>query len=275
MEITCGKCHHQFQESSEFLLKKGPLFVYYKCPQCGKVITIKLDTSTFKASSTESKTPGSKAANGSEEGIPVFISSSVRQQLYDLGYSNADVDTMTPNKAQTILRTQSTKDAPEPGVRIPQPRTVKEVAGWLIVHDELTKPQTFDLPEGKYLIGRKSSMPVDISIETADKTMSREHCLLEVRLNRATGDYDALIKDFKSTNGTILNGSIRQRKLEKGDEFYLNDGDIFQLGLTKIVYRKNHGVEKKATVVKQVLEQDYIPTVALDPEMLKKYLHKP
>jgi hypothetical protein len=41
--------------------------------------------------------------------VPLTITSQVRQQLYDLGYSKADVDSMKPADAQTIITNQTTK----------------------------------------------------------------------------------------------------------------------------------------------------------------------
>jgi hypothetical protein len=41
--------------------------------------------------------------------VPLTITSQVRQQLYDLGYSKADVDSMKPADAQSIISKQTTK----------------------------------------------------------------------------------------------------------------------------------------------------------------------
>ena len=142
------------------------------------------------------------------------------------------------------------------------------IPGWLIVHDETVKTQSFDLKIGKNNIGRSSSMDVDIAIETDDMTMSRQHCIIEVIVNDRNGEFSFCINDFKSTNGTILNGQV-ERKLHEDDQIYLSDGDTFQLGMTKLVFRQNSDIKQKAAIVKEVLEQPYMPTVVITKEQLK------
>ena len=152
--------------------------------------------------------------------------------------------------------------------------SVMEITGWLVVHDETVKPQSFDLKPGKNSIGRRSSMDVDIAIETDDMTMSRQHCVIEVNLNERTEEYSFCINDFKSTNGTVLNGQI-ERKLHEHDQIYLSDGDTFQLGMTKIVFRKNNDAKQKSAIVKEVLDQPYMPTVVITKDHLKHIYKAP
>ena len=199
MEITCGKCKKKFEAGAEMAMKQGPVFIYFKCVYCGKIVTVK------KAQNSEA-----------------------------LQSKNSDM----------------------------------EITGWLIVHDETAEPQSFDLKIGKNSIGRKSSLDVDIAIATDDMTMSRQHCVIEVNINERTEKYSFCINDFKSTNGTILNGQV-ERKLHEHDLIYLADGDIFQLGMTKIVFKENSNKNQKAAVVKEVLKQPYMPTVVITKEQLK------
>lgn len=60
--------------------------------------------------------PPSPSQQHGEEGnnIPLFISGPVRQQLYDLGYSKADVDAMAPKHAQQIIASMETKPSSIP-----------------------------------------------------------------------------------------------------------------------------------------------------------------
>ncbi len=204
MDIKCSKCQSSFAPAEELILKRGPLYIYYNCPGCHKVVTIK-----------------NKQAEPGEE-LP--------------HQNNNSMETVVP--------------------------------GWLIVHDETVKPQTFDLKPGKNTVGRRSSLDADIPIETEDMTMSRQHCVIDVMENPRTGEYNFCINDFKSTNGTILNGSV-QRKLHEQDMIYLSDGDTFQLGMTKIVFKKNSSLKKKAAVVQEVLGQPYKPTVVITKDQLK------
>lgn len=172
------------------------------------------------------------------------------------------------NKIVTVKKTQPVSEKAGQ-INLSQPgSTAMATPGWLIVHDETVKPQSFDLKPGKNSVGRSSSMEVDIAIETDDVTMSRQHCIIDVSLHERSGEYSFCINDFKSTNGTILNGAI-ERKLHEQDLIYLNDGDTFQLGLTKVVFKKNSDVKHKAAVVKEVLGQPYMPTVVITKERLK------
>ena len=170
------------------------------------------------------------------------------------------------NKIVTVKKTQA---AAIKDVRIPEiKKAVIDIPGWLIVHDETVKPQSFDLKIGKNSIGRSSSMDVDIAIETDDMTMSRQHCIIEIIINDRSGEFSFCINDLKSTNGTILNGQV-ERKLHEDDQIYLSDGDTFQLGMTKVVFRQNSDIKQKADIVKEVLEQPFMPTVVITKDQLK------
>ncbi len=46
--------------------------------------------------------------------VPFMITKDRRQQLHDLGYSGADVDTMKPEDANTIIEGGVMKPKPEP-----------------------------------------------------------------------------------------------------------------------------------------------------------------
>ncbi len=206
MELTCGKCKKKFEDRADLILKQGPVFTYFKCPHCSKIVTVKKIQAAAEAA-----------------------------------------------KDMQALQTNN---------------SVMEITGWLIVHDETVEPQSFDLKMGKNSIGRRSSLDVDIAISTDDMTMSRQHCVIEVSLNERTEKYSFCINDFKSTNGTILNGHI-ERRLHEHDLIYLSDGDTFQLGMTKIVFKENSNVKQKAAIVKEVLKQPYMPTVVITKEQLK------
>ncbi len=54
---------------------------------------------------------------GSTGGIPLVITAQVRQQLYDLGYSRSDVDSMKPEDAQVIITNQTTKAKTQTGTQ--------------------------------------------------------------------------------------------------------------------------------------------------------------
>jgi FHA domain len=134
-----------------------------------------------------------------------------------------------------------------------------DVPGWLFVHDENTISQSFNLKQGRNMIGRKSAFPADIAIETKDEHMSRRHCVIEVTENANRG-FAFKLSDYNALNGTFINGRI-QKKLEAEDIILLNDGDTLQLGLTKIVFRINTNMFSKEKIMTQLNETAYSPTV--------------
>ncbi len=127
------------------------------------------------------------------------------------------------------------------------PENFDDIAGWLVVHDENTKQQTFPLKTGVNIVGRKSvSKPCDVMIETNDKYMSRNHFAVEISLGPKGFNY--LVYDVTSTNGTFINADINN-KLDQLDKVYLTDGDTIQAGRTKMVLRtkKVAGTTQNAT----------------------------
>ena len=117
---------------------------------------------------------------------------------------------------------------------------------WLIVHDENTNIQTFELKLGKNIVGRKSlSKPCDIMIETEDNTMSRNHFCIEIKQSEKGNSY--ILFDLNSTNATFINTkSLLQLKNE--DEYLLQDNDLIQAGRTKIVFKAIDNQQTKESV---------------------------
>ena len=134
-----------------------------------------------------------------------------------------------------------------------------KVMGWLVVHDENTKQQTYTLKIGKNVVGRKSvSKPCDILIETADTFMSRNHFAIEISLGTKGLNY--LVYDVTSTNGTFINAN-KEKKLNQVDRVFINDGDTIQAGHTKMVLRtkKMAGTAKNATDT--VINMNHLKTI--------------
>jgi pSer/pThr/pTyr-binding forkhead associated (FHA) protein len=153
-----------------------------------------------------------------------------------------------PNAKQTIVDNVASE-------RSLANKNRNENAGWLIVHDENTKSQTFDLFVGKQLIGRKdvsypnNNMP-DIAIETSDLYMSRNHFYINVeRLPNQTLVF--VLSDANSKNHTFIN-SKKMAEVKQGDAFYLSDNDTIQAGKTKIVF-KNREMGKSKNSATQIV----------------------
>lgn len=302
MKLTCTKCKQTYTFDASLIFKQGPIFTYVKCASCGKIAAVKNESlgnlgqpvakenerapeSVLTDAEMPAISPENKPYTNSMEedqkveqmtdfqhqkaaGIAFTITKAIRQQLYDLGYTKEDVYAMNPEVAQEIIRLNNTKSGGIRKARHAQPEI--QHPGWLIVHDERVNLQSFDLNEGRNIVGRKaSSATVDIAIETDDMTMSRRHCLIEVVLNERRGEYDFLISDLNALNGIILNSRI-QRRLGENDVIYLNDGDTFQLGLTKIVFKRNTEMRVKEAVVREVANQPYEPTVVISKDRVQQ-----
>lgn len=136
------------------------------------------------------------------------------------------------------------------------------VIGWLIVHDEQTKEQVFNLKFGKNVVGRASqSKPADVGIVTEDKYMSRNHCVLEIKTNQI-GKFQYIIYDIGSTNGTYINGN-KDNKLKPDTQLILKEGDTIQIGRTKVVLKTVQQNASAEAARQTVIISDYEPTVIL------------
>lgn len=97
------------------------------------------------------------------------------------------------------------------------------------VPSEQTSFQSFELTSDYYVIGRKNSSGPeyrsDVEIETSDIRMSRKHAAIKKK-----GSLGFTLRDLGSKNGVILNNT----KLEADEEVYLSDGDVFQIGDTRL-----------------------------------------
>lgn len=167
-----------------------------KCPYCH--VGLKVDEGKLPLGLTSFKCPKCR------QSIPVSLLESQRQR------ADADQDTVLV-------------------------RPVADVAGrLLVVGDEATPEQTFTLHEGVFVVGRKSrASNATIGILTADKSMSREHILIEVKKDHK-GGYKHYLSDNNSKNHTLYNGSY----LEKGEVVVLKDDDEIIIGHTVLRFKE-------------------------------------
>lgn len=145
------------------------------------------------------------------------------------------------------------------------------VVGWLVVHDEQTHTQTYELKEGKQLIGRKSqSIPCEIMIETEDRYMHRNHFYITV--NKFEGRYNYLIESHESSakgNGTFIDTkrlSKFQRAVKRmnlDEQIYIEDGALIQAGRTKIILKTIRTVANKEDATRIVSQEKITKTVIL------------
>lgn len=112
------------------------------------------------------------------------------------------------------------------------------VAKLHVIANEYNKAQSFILKEGDYLIGRQTDddagLPNKLRIMTEDTKMSRSHCQITV-VQKADMTYRYILTDLGSLNGTHLDTSSGNKKLESNEKIVIHPGDIVGLGYrTKI-----------------------------------------
>ena len=91
----------------------------------------------------------------------------------------------------------------------------------------------YQLAVGYNTIGRKASTsPASVQIATADRTMSRDHAVIEVR--NAGGQLLHLLKNGANMNPSYLNNAL----IAPGDQLILNNGDRITMGKTILTFKK-------------------------------------
>lgn len=95
-----------------------------------------------------------------------------------------------------------------------------------------TMGRSYQLRQGTNTIGRKATTSTaSIQVETADRTMSRSHAIIEVFSQ--SGRIVHLLKNGENKNPSYLNGSL----IDKFDQLILKDGDRIKMGGTELTFR--------------------------------------
>ena len=149
----------------------------------------------------------------------------------------------------------------------PKPEAVKPatkaVVGWLVVHTENKKTETFDLYEGVNYIGRKKKDEKANSILIEDDPfVSRTHAF--VKCKEADGGLQFILYDGDgnkpSVNGVFLNGDedrIHQQCI-------LKENDTIQIGITKFVFKIKKDYRSITGELEEIMRTDYIRTIDVD-----------
>lgn len=91
----------------------------------------------------------------------------------------------------------------------------------------------YQLPIGINSIGRTASTSTaTVQIKTDDRTMSRNHAIIEVR--NVGGQNIYILKNGANKNPSYLNGAL----VGEGDQMILNNGDRIKLGSTELTFKK-------------------------------------
>ena len=92
---------------------------------------------------------------------------------------------------------------------------------------------TYQLAIGFNTIGRKAaSSTASVQIATDDRTMSRNHAVIEVR--NAGGQLLHILKNGANKNPSYLNNAL----VGQGDQLILNNGDRLKMGNTTLTFKK-------------------------------------
>ena len=103
----------------------------------------------------------------------------------------------------------------------------------VVVENVFGFKQVLPLKEGDNVIGRRNKgTEVDVSIETADPSMDRRHCVITVRRNKQ-GQLIYTLRDNQSVTGTFLMNEILGDK----DRVRIEEGAIITLGATTLILR--------------------------------------
>ena len=103
----------------------------------------------------------------------------------------------------------------------------------VVVENVFGYKQVLPLNEGDNVIGRRNKgTEVDVSIETADPSMDRRHCVINVRRNKQ-GQLIYTLRDNQSVTGTFLMNEILGDK----DRVRIEEGAVITLGATTLILR--------------------------------------
>lgn len=103
----------------------------------------------------------------------------------------------------------------------------------VVVENVFGYKQVHPLKEGDNVIGRRNKgTEVDVSIETADPSMDRKHCVINVSRNKQ-GKVIYTLRDNQSITGTFLMNELLGPK----DRVRIEEGTVFTLGATTLILR--------------------------------------
>ena len=95
--------------------------------------------------------------------------------------------------------------------------------------------QTYILSVGLNIVGRKAaSSDASVQIDTANRTMSRKHCAIEVKPTKGDTGYLHILSNAQNKNATY----VGNQKLEDGDRIVLQGGEKIRMGEVILTFIK-------------------------------------
>lgn len=137
-------------------------------------------------------------------------------------------------KKQFSIRLGKTKmNAPRKEEQLDEQAFQEEFGSITVIENVFGFKQVLPLQEGDNIIGRRQpGAPIQVPIETSDRSMDRLHCIINVRRNKQ-GKILYTLRDAQSLTGTFLNNELLGDK----DRVLIDDGAIVTIGATTFILR--------------------------------------
>lgn len=114
----------------------------------------------------------------------------------------------------------------------------EEFGSIVVIANVFGYKQVLPLSLGDNIIGRRCvGTIINTPIETADMSMDRQHCVINVKRNKQ-GKISYLLRDFPSVTGTFLMNQC----LIDSDRTRLEDGAIITIGASTFILRAAENV---------------------------------
>lgn len=196
-----------------------------KCPTCGKVLRL-TETPNINAASFTCPVCNVKHVVGECErytSAPKPSASSADETRY----GNASSTTQQSGGDETRYAGNAAGPSDNDTTRTDAAQQAK--VGMLVD----ANGAAYQLAIGFNTIGRKaSSSTASVQIVTDDRTMSRNHAVIEVR--QAGGQMFHILKNGANKNPSYLNNAL----VGQGDQLILNNGDRIKMGRTILTFKQ-------------------------------------
>ena len=195
-----------------------------KCPTCGKVLRL-TETPNINAASFTCPVCKVKHVVGECErytSAPKPSASSADETRF----GNASSTTQQASGDETQYKGNAAGPSADDTTRTDAAQQAK--VGMLVD----TNGAAYQLAIGFNTVGRKaSSSTASVQIVTDDRTMSRNHAVIEVR--QAGGQMYHILKNGANKNPSYLNNAL----VGQGDQLVLNNGDRIKMGRTILTFK--------------------------------------
>lgn len=197
-----------------------------KCPKCGKILRL-MDKPNINNSAFACPVCKEKSKVGDCQRVVVVPKQSVTSE--ETQYNAKPRTNTNTEETQYAGNYSSSADKEETRIAGMSQNTDIPKIGCLL--DNFGR--SYALRIGVNSIGRKATTsPATVQIDTADKTMSRNHAIIEVR--NTGGQVIHILRNGANKNPSYLNGIL----IQANDQLILNNGDRVKFGNTELVFKR-------------------------------------